>query len=314
MQNFLVLHIIEYYATREPFFIIPVPTSSCCLLFVIIILQFGFAHAVAKSHLQPLATKGILPELIAMTLAGGIAGGFQGFVLSPILLLKTRVMTDPMFRGIKRGGGGDVEGECEDEIEVLLGGGGGEVEENEIMSMSLMRTTLLSFTIGFDVVKNEGMSTLMKGSHIFALKRVFDWSTRYYFSDLFESMMMIIMNKKSDGVDNNGISILLLSPKEKIIASFLGGTVSTIVTLPLDVIVAKSQDAKKAGMKVSAWETFMKDYYKKNDDGNGGQGGWRGLYHANMMGFEARLVHVCLTTVVVKTGSGMMYDFLFGMK
>ena len=30
--------------------------------------------------------------------AGGLAGGFQGYVLSPLLLLKTRVMTDPVFR------------------------------------------------------------------------------------------------------------------------------------------------------------------------------------------------------------------------
>lgn len=105
------------------------------------------------------------------------------------------------------------------------------------------------------------------------------------------------MKKSGFGLDG------ILSPKEKILASLLGGTASTIVTLPLDVIVAKSQDAKKAGVKVSAWETFTKDYK---------EGGWKGLYNANMMGFEARLAHVCFTTVVMKTGSGIMYDFLFG--
>ena len=42
--------------------------------------------------------------------------------------------------------------------------------------------------------------------------------------------------------------------------------------------------------------------------------GWAGLYDSYMRGFEARLAHVCLTTVVVKTGSGFVYDALFGEK
>merc|ERR1712127_537331 len=124
------------------------------------------------------------PEIMALTLAGGIAGGFQGFVLSPTLLLKTRVMTNPVFRE----------------------------------KMSLWRTTMLSFAIGFEVVKNEGVFALMKGSDIFALKRVFDWSTRYFFSDMFEALMLSL------GKGANGV----LSPGEKIIASLLGGTASTI--------------------------------------------------------------------------------------
>jgi len=222
---------------------------------------FGLAHAVANAQLAPMAEKNIMPELMALTIAGGIAGGVQGYVLSPILLLKTRVMTNPVFR----------------------------------VKMSLLRTTMLSFAIGMDVVKDEGVMALMKGSNIFALKRVFDWSTRYFFSDMFESMMLMY------GCGVNGV----LSPKEKIVASLLGGTASTIVTLPLDVIVAKSQDAKKAGVKVSAWDTFMQDY---------NEGGFKQLYDANMQGFEVRLLHVCMTTVVMKTGSGLMYNFLFGDK
>lgn len=219
---------------------------------------FGIAHAAAKNKLLPFVEQGVLPKQAALTLAGGIAGGFQGFVLSPTLLLKTRVMTNPVFRE----------------------------------RMSLLKTTLLSFSIGFDVVAKEGAFALMKGSNIFALKRVFDWSTRYYFSDMFEALMLSL-GKGVDGV---------LSPGEKILASLLGGTASTIVTLPLDVIVAKSQDAKKAGVKVSALDTFMKDYK---------EGGLKGLYDANMMGFEARLLHVCFTTVAMKTGTALMYDYLY---
>jgi len=223
---------------------------------------FGLAHAVAKTYTMPLVESGAIPLPLGLTIAGGIAGGVQGYVLSPTLLLKTRVMTNPIFRE----------------------------------KMSLLKTTLESFKVGFDVVGKEGLATLMKGSNIFALKRFFDWSTRFFFSDMFEEILL-----KSGTMVEGGS----LSAGGKIVASLLGGTASTIVTLPLDVIVAKSQHAKKAGIKVSAWKTFIKDYE---------EGGLKGLYDANMRGFEARLAHVCFTTVVMKTGSGIMYDFLYGMK
>lgn len=59
---------------------------------------FGWAHALAKNTLMPYADKGYISQGVAEVLAGGIGGGFQGLVLSPTLLLKTRVMTDPVFR------------------------------------------------------------------------------------------------------------------------------------------------------------------------------------------------------------------------
>mmetsp|Transcript_854 Transcript_854/g.1148 ORF Transcript_854/g.1148 Transcript_854/m.1148 type:complete len:541 (-) Transcript_854:163-1785(-) len=220
---------------------------------------FGLAHAVAKKYLQPFIDDGTLPEVIGLTLAGGIAGGFQGYVLSPTLLLKTRVMTNDVFRE----------------------------------KMSLLRTTLLSLTIGFDVVKHEGVLTLMKGSNVFALKRVFDWSTRYFFSDIFESLLL-----SRSAADK-------LTATEKIVASLLGGTASTISTLPLDVLVAKTQDAKKAGEKVSAWNMFVEELEEK---------GWAGLYDSYMKGFEARLAHVCFTTVAMKVGTAFLYDAMYGQK
>ena len=114
---------------------------------------FGLAHAAAARTLVPMADSNKwLPMSLALTLAGGIGGGFQGYVLSPTLLLKTRVMTNPVFRE----------------------------------KMSLLRTTMLSFRIGWDVVQKEGLATLMKGSNVFATKRVFDWSSRYFFADMFD--------------------------------------------------------------------------------------------------------------------------------
>lgn len=191
--------------------------------------------------LVPAAENGKMPMAFALTLAGGIGGGFQGYVLSPTLLLKTRVMTNTVFRE----------------------------------KMSPLKTTMLSFRVGYDVVKTEGLVTLMKGANVFATKRVFDWASRYFFANLFEDL---ISSMKGGS----------LSIGEKSIASLLGGVASTCLTLPLDVLVAKTQDAKKAGVKVSAMSLFMDELREK---------GAKGLSDAYLRGFTARLLHVCLTTV-----------------
>jgi len=224
---------------------------------------FGLARAMALSVLMPLVDSQILPNVLALTLAGGISGGFQGYVLSPTLLLKTRVMTNPVFRN----------------------------------KMSMVKTTLLSFRIGMDVVNQEGISALMKGANVFALKRVFDWSTRFYFSHIFSNIIKIyfVPTPSPD-------TPVVLSATQKITADLLGGTASTLVTLPLDVLTTKSQDSKKAGIKVSAIKMFQEELNEK---------GVKGLYDSYMRGFEARLLHVCFTTVAMKTGTGLMYDYLF---
>ena len=103
---------------------------------------FGFTYSIVKVYLLLLARKGILPMTLCLTLSGGIAGWIQGYVLSPLLLLKTRVMTNQCFR----------------------------------TKMPLSKTTLLSLKIGSSLIHDEGVMSLMKGSNIFALKRFFDWS------------------------------------------------------------------------------------------------------------------------------------------
>jgi hypothetical protein len=219
---------------------------------------FGLAHSIASKALIPLAEDGKLPMQLALTLAGGIGGGFQGYVLSPTLLLKTRVMTNPVFRE----------------------------------KMSALKTTWLSLCIGGEVIKTEGLITLMKGANVFATKRVFDWASRYFFADMFEALFVTIKSSS-------------LTPLEKSISSLLGGVASTVVTLPLDVLVAKTQDAKKAGVKVSAVTLFMEELNEK---------GVKGLKESYMQGFEARLIHVCLTTVVIKTLAPIVYAAMYGTK
>lgn len=203
---------------------------------------FGLAYSLALSLLlDPLAHRGWISSTTAQTLAGGIGGGLQGLVLSPTLLLKTRVMTNPVFRE----------------------------------PMSLGQTTWLSIRIGWDVIQTEGLLTLMKGSRIFATKRVFDWGSRYLFSDSIEHWLVKLKGHKP------------LTNAEKSIASLLGGVASTCVTLPLDVLVAKTQDAKQAGVNVSPVKLFLDEL---------AESGWNGLRHNYMRGFEARLAHVCTTT------------------
>lgn len=111
---------------------------------------FAFAHAGSRKALEPhtKSSGGALPDFLAEVIAGGIGGGFQGLVLSPTLLLKTRVMTDPVFR----------------------------------QKMTFSETTSKSVLVGMSVVRTEGVASLMKGSITFSTKRVADWSTRYFFS------------------------------------------------------------------------------------------------------------------------------------
>ena len=117
--------------------------------------------------------------------------------------------------------------------------------------------------IGGDIIKQEGLGSLMKGANTFATKRVFDWASRYFFADLFESLFVHI---KRDS----------LTLTEKSVASLLGGIASTILTLPLDVLVAKTQDAKKAGVSVSAWKLFSDELREE---------GYVGLWNNYMKGF-----------------------------
>jgi len=217
---------------------------------------FGMTHAVAQGVLLPMSDAGALSPLVAHVIAGGIAGGFQGYALSPLLLLKTRVMTNPIFRE----------------------------------KMSLRETTLLSLRVGADVVSVEGPLAMMKGANVFALKRVFDWGTRFYFSEIAESHL-----KMRAGTD-------ALPASSQILASLVGGFASTCCTLPLDVLVSQIQEANKAGLNVSAVKMFTDTLETE---------GWDGLRKKYTLGFIARLWHVALTTAAMKTMVPLVYAVFF---
>lgn len=223
---------------------------------------FGLANANIKRGLraEPGSAQryrfGLSPGL-ADTIAGAGAGGVQGLVLSPTLLLKTRVMTDPRYHAATSG------------------------------NVSAARASLESFRLGTRVITDEGVGSLMKGAGTFAAKRVGDWGTRFALTNAAESALF---------GRHHGLSYL-----QQIQASLIGGFLSALSTIPLDVAVANLQAASSAGASVSPLGAFLQQYRS---------GGVNGVLGFATRGFVARATHVALTTVVVKTGSSFVTNVL----
>lgn len=112
--------------------------------------SFGAGQAIGKRLLE-----GHVDPFTCEVLSGGFGGGVQGLVMSPLLLLKTRVMTMPEMRS--------------------AGGG--------------WATAVASSRLGLEVVRREGFSGLMKGSAVFSAKRVADWTTRFFFAEVMSDML-----------------------------------------------------------------------------------------------------------------------------
>lgn len=216
---------------------------------------FGFGHALANGQLNPLVERNHISNSVREILAGGIGGGLQGLVLSPTLLLKTRVMTDPVFRN----------------------------------RMSMLETSKQSAKIGMNVIQKEGLKALMKGSIVFSMKRVADWSTRFMFSEMIEH-----------GLYRRHLHVQATTKThEKMISSLLGGVLSTVMTLPIDVMVAQIQQASKAGTKVSILSTFQSEFKI---------GGFQRVAGFATRGFLPRVTHVALTTMLMKTACSTFYE------
>ena len=111
-------------------------------------------HSAAKRSLHHLGWTETHPRS-SEVLAGGIGGFIQGIVLNPVLLLKTRVITDPAYRA----------------------------------SGGVWETAKMSTDVGFQVIQREGVMALTKGGVMFTTKRFFDWTTRFLFVDMFENLL-----------------------------------------------------------------------------------------------------------------------------
>jgi len=186
--------------------------------------------------------------------SGGMGGFVQGVVMSPMLLLKTRVMTDPRFR----------------------------------TSGGFFQTAFHSLTLGAELIRKEGALSLCKGMGVFSVKRCLDWTTRYAFVVLVESFVKTDPSQK-------------LTMKQEMFCSLMGGTLSALSTVPIDVMVATIQQANKAGQKVSVIEIY-KEQLKT--------GGIKGTLQLSTRGLVARVTHVAITTVMLKNVSSWCYTFL----
>ena len=189
------------------------------------------------------------------TVMSGGAGGFiQGLAMSPLLLLKTRVMTDPVFRS----------------------------------SGGILATAAASFAVGGRIITQEGPQALFKGVGVFSLKRALDWTTRYLFVVWCENAL--------------GKQTKKLSDLEVVAATLVGGSLSALSTIPMDVLVAGKQSAGSAGKKMGVLETLQEKVREK---------GWGGLVAYSTRGLVARCIHVALTTLMMKSMTTVVYDFLY---
>lgn len=218
---------------------------------------FGLGHAAAKKVMHDVGVVDANPRA-SEVLAGGLGGAVQGVVLSPVLLLKTRVITDPSYRA----------------------------------SGGLIETAKMSSSIGVQVIKKEGTMALTKGLPIFVTKRFFDWTTRFLFVEVVEHTM--------EGNDPT----CKLSTGQKYFASFAGGTLSALSTIPLDVMVALQQSASSAGRKDTSAMTVLKEKYA--------EGGIATVTRFGTRGLGARVVHVALTTILMKTMAAEVYKLYAG--
>mmetsp|Transcript_12555 Transcript_12555/g.18997 ORF Transcript_12555/g.18997 Transcript_12555/m.18997 type:complete len:310 (+) Transcript_12555:133-1062(+) len=171
--------------------------------------SFGFGQAFCRVGLEHVT---FLETWQKDVLSGGGGGFVQGVIMSPTLLLKTRVMTDPRFRS--------------------TGG--------------FFATSYHSLKLGKELIVTEGgLMSLTKGMGVFSFKRFCDWTTRFGFCVMVEELYKIQKFGDDDSVQRK------LKKSEQMACSLAGGTLSALATIPIDVMVATIQQADKKGEKVS---------------------------------------------------------------
>lgn len=202
---------------------------------------FGASEVVSRKLLRLSS----LSEEQQIVLSGGMAGFVQGLVLSPMLLLKTRVMTD---------------------------------------KSASSSSPSSSLALGLRVLR-EG--EIMKGALAFSLKRFADWTTRYIFAGACERVLF-----EASGGTKKGLSGPTTA--QQAVGGLMGGVLSTLVTIPLDVLVAQIQQRSNAGKKLSVWQTMRHNF-------TSGQ---------LLSGFLPRVLHVALTTAMLRTLTNKVYELI----
>jgi len=100
-----------------------------------------------------------------------------------------------------------------------------------------------------------------------------------------------------------GLNRSKMTGMDKMLCSLFGGFFSSLSTLPLDVIVSQIQQSKNSGRTVKPLAEIKQNYK---------EGGLKRMKSVYTRGVEARILHVALTTVAMKTWNPMFHNFMFG--
>lgn len=92
-----------------------------------------------------------------------------------------------------------------------------------------------STNILYNSVKNEGIGVLTTGMHVMMLKRSIDWGTRFYFIE--KALEHIVVNREP-------------AIKDKLLASFIGATMSVSIAMPIDRLMPLIQQQKNSHTSV----------------------------------------------------------------
>ncbi len=149
---------------------------------------FSWGQAFSMNYLRGVSSLSRDQQTVA---SGGLGGFIQGVAMSPLLLMKTRVMTDPSFR----------------------------------TSGNIMQTAAASFGVAGRIVSTEGPQALFKGVTLFSMKRAADWTTRYLFVVMVENAMRQPGQKLSNleeafaSVAGGALSALSTIPMDVLVAA-----------------------------------------------------------------------------------------------
>jgi hypothetical protein len=157
-------------------------------------------------------------------------------------------------------------------------------------SGGLVETALASASVGGRIIRAEGAGGLFKGVTLFSLKRALDWTSRYLF--------VVVTERGIRGKD----TARRLTNGEEVAASLVGGTLSALSTIPMDVLVAAKQSSGAAGKKVGFFSTLSEKVAKE---------GVGELLRYSTRGLGARIVHVALTTLAMKKVTTWVYDAIY---
>ena len=136
-------------------------------------------------------------------------------------------------------------------------------------------------------VHNNGLSSIYNGFVPWCLKKSVDWSVRFGVADWLSVAGSSLSGKHPDKF---GVS-------EKFLVGAAAGAASTVISTPIDVLVANAQKFRESGRRAGLFELVF-DLYRES--------GLRGFYR----GWSMRVVHATYHTAWLYGGGKALFDWL----